>query len=141
MSLYKPVYKNLILIKKLLLIWYFFGWFPFETKAKKKSFLCFHCDVYFKISLVLPLGFKVINMKNCIQKILNVNLILFHSLTSGIADFPISSFIFVLSYLCKKKLNLMSLFFLLSSLLGKIQLLNPKVLNPVPLVHSLDPCL
>ena len=44
----------------------------------------------------------IINMKNCIQKILNVNLILFHSLTSGIADFPISSFIFVLSYLCKK---------------------------------------
>ena len=33
-----------------------------------KSFLCFRFDIYFKIYLVVPLGFKVVNVKNSYSK-------------------------------------------------------------------------
>ena len=56
MSFYKSVYKNLFLIRKNFYL-ILFGWFLFETKAKK-SFLYFPFDIYFKANLVVPLGFK-----------------------------------------------------------------------------------
>ena len=65
--------------------------------------------------------------KVCFQKIINVNLF-FNSLTSIIAEFPTSKLIFVISYLRKKRLNHMSLFFLFSRFFGKIYQLHAKVL-------------
>ena len=106
-SEYKSIYKNLFLVNKHLLTSYFFGSFLFETKAKQ-TFPSFHFDIYFKINPVLPLGFKVINVKNLHSKNLkrkfkycNVNIC--NSLTSVIEEFPTSNFIFVISYLCKTK--------------------------------------
>ena len=43
--------------------------------------------------------------KICIWKILNVNLILFSLLTSANGEFSTSNFAFVISYLCKKKME------------------------------------
>ena len=71
MSLYKPVYKNLFLIKNFYLLDTFLRGFLLKPKLKK-SFLCFCFDIYFKINLVLLLGFKVVRVKNCIRKILNL---------------------------------------------------------------------
>ena len=70
-SLYKPVYKNLFLIKNFYLLDTFLSGFLLKPKLKK-SFVCFCFDIYFKINLVLLLGFKVVYVKNCIQKILNL---------------------------------------------------------------------
>ena len=90
-----------------------------------KSFSCFHFDIYFKINLVLPLGFKVINLKNLHSKNLkrklkycNVNI--FHLITSVIAEFPSSNFLCNILSLQRKIELYMSLFFLFSSLFGKI---------------------
>ena len=67
-----------------------------------KSVPCFLFEIYFKINLVLSLGFKVINVKNLHSKNLkrkfkycNVNI--FNLLTSVIAEFPTSNFIFAIS--------------------------------------------
>ena len=76
------------------------GFFFLEPKLTLCS-LRFRFDIYFKINLVLTLRFKVIMWKICFRKILNVNLIFFNSLTS-----VISNFIFAISHLCKKRLNL-----------------------------------
>ena len=70
-SLYKPVYKNLFLIKNFYLLDTFLSGFLLKPKLKK-SFLCFCFDIYFKINLVLLLGFEVVHAKNCIRKILNL---------------------------------------------------------------------
>ena len=64
--LYKPVYKDLFLIKTAYFTWYFFGGFLFETKTKQIFTMLF--EIYFKINLVVPLGFKVINVKNLHSK-------------------------------------------------------------------------
>ena len=64
LCLYKPVYKILFLIKRTLTssILCFCGFF---LKPKlNKSFLCFRFNIYFKINLVLPLGFKIANEEN-----------------------------------------------------------------------------
>ena len=110
---------------------YFFGWFLFETKAEK-SFACFRFDICFEINLVLPLGFKVINVKvlhsrNLKRKFKYCN-IFFYSLTSVIKGFPTSNFSFTISYLCKNRLNHMSLLFHFSSSFGKIYQLHINVL-------------
>ena len=62
----------------------------------------------------------VIKLKNLHSKTLKRKFNIFQLLTSVIAEFPTSNFIFVISYLCNKRLNHMSLFFLLSSLFAKI---------------------
>ena len=78
-------------------------------------------DIYLKINLALPPGFKVINVKNFIRKILNVNLISFNSLTSVITEFPTSNFIFDINPIFAKKVEPhVSLFFLFASLFGKM---------------------
>ena len=63
-------------------------------------------------------------MKNLHSKNLNCKFNFFNSLTSVIAEFPTGNFIFVISHLCKKRLNHLSLFFLFPSLFGKIQQLH-----------------
>ena len=85
----------------------FLGGFFLKPKLSK-SFLCFHFDIYFKINLALLLGFKVINLKNLHSKNLKGKFNIF------IVEFPTSNFIFVISYLCKKRLNHVFLFFLFS---------------------------
>ena len=40
----------------------------FFNSKLSKSFLCICFDIYFKINLVLPLGFKVMNDKNLYLK-------------------------------------------------------------------------
>ena len=62
--------------------------------------LCFRFEIFFKINLFLPLGFKVIRMWKFFT-----NSIFFNSLTTVIAEFPtsnLSNLIFVIPYLCKK---------------------------------------
>ena len=61
------------------------------------------------VVVVLPLGFKVINVKNLHSKNLKRKLIFFNSLTSVIAEFSTSNFIFVISL--QKKIE-PSVFFL-----------------------------
>ena len=63
-------------------------------------------------------------MKNLHSKNLNRKFNFSNSLTSVIAEFPTDNFVFVLSHLCKKRLNHLSLFFLFPSLFGKIQQLH-----------------
>ena len=79
----------------------FLGGFFLKPKLNK-SVPCFLFEIYFKINLVLSLGFKVINVKNLHSKNLkrkfkycNVNI--FNLLTSEIAEFPTSNFIFAIS--------------------------------------------
>ena len=68
LSLYKPVYKNLFLMNKtftyLVLSFFFFFFFVFVLKPKLNLNLSFCFDIYSKINLVLPLGFKVINVEH-----------------------------------------------------------------------------
>ena len=59
----------MFLIKNFYLLDTFLSGFLLKPKLKK-SFLCFCFDIYFKISLVLLLGFKVVHAKNCIRKTL-----------------------------------------------------------------------
>ena len=87
---------------------YYFGWF---LKPKLNKF-----DIYFKINL--PLGLKVINVKNFHSKNLKRKF--------GTV-FPTGNFIFIISYLCKERLNQMSFFFLFSTFFGKIYQLHVKV--------------
>ena len=58
--------------------------------------------------LVLSLGFKVINVENLHLQNLERKFNIFQLITSVIAEFPTSNFIFVTFYLCKKRLNYMS---------------------------------
>ena len=61
-GLIQKFYKNLFLIKNAYLLDTFLGgFFFFETKAKQIFSVLF--DIYFKFNLVVPLGFKVINVK------------------------------------------------------------------------------
>ena len=126
------LYKNLFLIKSVYLLDTFLGRFFMKPKLNK-YFPCFCYDIYFKNNLGLPLDFKVINVKNLYSKNLkgkfkycNVNIFqLLNFCNCRISYF--GSNIFVISYLCKKRLNRMSLFFLFSSLFGKILQLHAKV--------------
>ena len=61
----------MFLIKNFYLLDTFLSGFLLKPKLKK-SFLCFCFDIYFKISLVLLLGFKVVHAKNCIRKTLKL---------------------------------------------------------------------
>ena len=61
----------MFLIKNVYLIDTFLGRVFLKPKLNK-SFPCFRFDIYFKINLVLPLEFKVINVKICIRKINNI---------------------------------------------------------------------
>ena len=56
LSLYKPVYKNLCSLKKILPDTFLGGFFL--KPNLNKSFLCFRFDIYFKVNLVLSLGYK-----------------------------------------------------------------------------------
>ena len=53
----------MILIKKICLLDTFLGGFFLKPKLYK-SLLCFRLQIYLKINLVLPIGFKVVNVKN-----------------------------------------------------------------------------
>ena len=120
------MYENSFLIDKTFTYSNFF-WLGFFEIKSKQIYLSFRFDICFKINLVPPLGFVAINVKNCIRKILNVNLIYFNSFISLIAEFPTSNFMFVISYFCKKKFNHMALFFLFPNFFVKILQFHAKV--------------
>ena len=86
-------------------------------ESQTNLFHAFDLTFILNIDLVLSLGFKVMNSKKLHSKNLNIAMqIFFNSLTSVTAEFTTSNFIFRISYLCKNRLNYMSLFFLFSSL-------------------------
>ena len=72
--------------------------------------LSFCFKIYFKFNLVLPLGFKVVNRKNLHSKNLNRKFNIFQLINFCNCRIPTSNFIFVISYLCKKRLNHMQKF-------------------------------
>ena len=100
----------MFLIKSVYLLDTFLGRFFMKPKLNK-YFPCFCYDIYFKNNLGLPLDFKVINVKNLYSKNLkgkfkycNVNIFqLLNFCNCRISYF--GSNIFVISYLCKKKVE------------------------------------
>ena len=72
--------------------------------------LSFCFKICFKFNLVLPLGFKVVNRKNLHSKNLNRKFNIFQLINFCNCRIPTSNLIFVISYLCKKRLNHMQRF-------------------------------
>ena len=87
----------------------------------------FVLTITLKINLVLPLGIKVVNVKNLHSKNHNRKFNIIQLIDFCNYRIPTSNFIFVISFLCKKRLNHTFLLFLFPSLLSRIQQLHAKV--------------
>ena len=114
------MYKKIFLIKKVFyLLDTFFGGFFFKPTVNK-SFLCLHFNICFKIKLVLPLRFKVINVKNLHPKNLKGEFYIFQLINFCNCRIPKWQLYLCNIFSLQKRLNDISLLFLFSSLFGKI---------------------
>ena len=112
----------------------FFGWFYLKPKLNR-SFPCFCFDIYHKIilKLVLPPGFKVINVKNLHSKNLKrkfryciVNV--FHFFNFCNCRIPNQQlFLCSIFYLCKKVIKPHIFILIFCSLFGKTYQLHAEV--------------